>query len=180
MSESLDQDRPARRGRIRTGGLIGILFLFATVPAAASPIRNSHHLLPGHATYSLEAYFQHALTTHSLHVHGPMWWRILHPDRGLLPETPFVRYLDWRRGLHPVAFARFHPRLNEILRLDQQIRAVVYRTPLIQPQPGPTTPQTFPQQLAPPPQTPEPSSWLIAVLLAGGLAWARHRRRDLR
>lgn len=70
------------------------------------------------------------------------------PLNGLLPDTPFNRYLHWRRSLNPTRFDFYHPRLGPILAEDQRLRETTNPTPC----PGETVPPpTDPPPVLPPP-----------------------------
>src|SRR5262249_50627198 len=45
------------------------------------------------------------------------------PLNGILPNTPFVNYLLWRRSLNPARFDFYHPRLGPLLALDQFLKS---------------------------------------------------------
>lgn len=106
---------------------------------------------------------------------------------GLLPDTPLIRYLKWRRSLNPERFDFFHPVLGPILEEDEEIRDGTNPTP----QPGETTPPpsnpgnpgsqppggTPPPGGGgdddPPPTVPEPTSAILTLLGLGGLGLAQ-------
>lgn len=52
---------------------------------------------------------------------------------GLLPDTPYINYLRWRRSLNPARFDYYHPTLGPILREDERVRNL---PPPLDPEPG--------------------------------------------
>ena len=140
--------------------------------ATADPIRGRRVMIEAARANPLEAYFASALRRHALDIHMDAALRhttlagmehVLGVD-GQLPDTAFVRYLRWRRGLHALRFDANHPRLASLL---QAVRARQF------------TPSTAPPRvdgllIGPPQQAPEPSTWLVALgLIATGAAYRR-------
>jgi hypothetical protein len=154
-------------------GLVGLVLTAA--PAGAAPIKA--HRTPAVRSAAVdrwEAYFRQALRAQSLRVTVPQALRNLRADsNGLLPQTAFVRYLQWRRSLNPRRFDLYHPRMGPLIGRDQIIRNTI--TPQVI-----TPPKTNPQpQPLEPPKVPEPSSLAIAGCLVAA-AWAGRRRRGSR
>lgn len=105
---------------------------------------------------------------------------------GLLPDTPMIRYLKWRRSLNPERFDLNHPVLGPILEEDENIRNNTNPTP----QPGTTTPPpnnpgtpgsnppggTPPPDGDddPPPTVPEPASVILMLFGFASLGLAQH------
>ncbi len=120
-------------------------------------------------------YFARALVNHDLRVKGPNAVGVLAVSAaatGVLPQTPIVQYLMWRRSLNPARFDFYHPRLGPIL--QQNLITSVPPTVGGEKITPPTPPVTPPDN--PPPQVPEPSSLAIAVMLVSAAAWARRHR----
>lgn len=160
------------RVSVAAGVLVGLL---TAVPAAGSAIRPARHVVKAQAIDATQAYFQHALAVHSLHVRVPASLRPLQATNGLLPDTPFVDYLRWRWGLNPVRFARFHPHTAQLLSIDDQLRKTVTQFQLPPPViPPPINPGG--ETIIPPPNTPEPATGLIAALMVGAVCWVRRYR----
>lgn len=113
-------------------------------------------------------------------------------ENGRLPDSPFIEYLRWRRGLNPARFDAFHPRLGRLL--DQEM-VVCPPPPPICPEPGqltPPSPPIPPEPILPPepppivspeppspqnPEIPEPSSVVVALTLLAAGTWVRRRSR---
>src|SRR3954466_9780636 len=112
MSDSPDGPAPPVVPRWRPM-IIGLLLLGAGMPRGlrASPLRTRQPLAAVRAEPRAEAYFARALRNQWQHVEVPLGLRILRSSEGLLPDTAFVRYLRWRRGLRTAQFDRFHPRV---------------------------------------------------------------------
>lgn len=157
--------------------LSGLVGLALTSPARAAPLRGyALGALRGQAP--LGPRWQRFLTG------GPALWsvrqappfpsgRVLAQLSGHLVQSPFVRYLSWRRGLDPVRFDTFHPVVG----------------PLLAKLPGPTAmapppPPVRPPTVNPAPQVvvPEPNALLVGLCLASaalGVGWRdRLARRD--
>jgi hypothetical protein len=101
-------------------------------------------------------------------------WKAIRSDRG--EESPWIRFLLWKQSLNPTRFARFHPRvalaLDRISASPIQAQVLPATTPTTNPATGSggtSEPPTEGQQI------PEPSTWLIALGMAGWGVW-RHRR----
>jgi hypothetical protein len=93
--------------------------------------------------------------------------RITMADSSLM-ETPFVRYLLWRRGLDPARFDHYHPRIGPILAsLSPPPPSPPTSVPTTHPTPPPSIPQ--PQGL----NVPEPPTTLLALALIGAALWWR-------
>lgn len=52
-----------------------------------------------------------------------------YPVNGLLPNTPFINYLRWRRSLNPARFDHYHPQWASALGNDSALRARIPPTP---------------------------------------------------
>ena len=72
------------------------------------------------------------------------------PVNGLLPNTPFINYLRWRRSLDPARFDHYHPQWAQQLQNDANLRANLPPTPPTGPPQGPPT-QPAPQVIIPSP-----------------------------
>ena len=105
-------------------------------------------------------------------------WVQLQSFNGLLPRTPLVQYLEWRRGLDRIRFDRYHPQWVPQLARDESIRTAGLPNPLpivanIPPR-APETIRTLGFPVTPQPQfltTPEPSSGAVLAILAGTSAF---------
>jgi hypothetical protein len=151
--------------------------------AQASAIKKFEHELKAHVEDPMQAYFQQALRAHSLHVRVPAALRPLHPQAGLLVETPFVDYLRWRWSLNPERFARFHPHVAAMLQIDDRLRHTVATLPSVTSvTPSSTTPTIPPHTINPgpqviiPPAAPEPATGLMAIVMLGAVYWVRTYR----
>jgi hypothetical protein len=91
---------------------------------------------------------------------------------------PMINYLMWRRSLRPGRFDRYHPRLGPTLAqlLSQPVAPSVPQafvptpaSPAPTPNPGPAAPQMVE------PSVPEPSTWLLALLMGIWGLWSRKR-----
>ena len=110
---------------------------------------------------------------------GPSLWALARPPRfpshlvlatrnGTLVSTPFVAYLEWRRGLAPARFDYFHPRIASALAQFLTTPGAVSPT-TITTGPGTTTPTVQPQNTVP-----EPGTFAATLTLFGlGLCWRR-------
>ena len=116
---------------------------------------------------------------------GPTFWAehnsppipsglILPKVNGLLVETPFVEYLDWRRNLDPSRFDYYHPIVGPEL---SQLPGAQNITP--PPSGGTPGSSTGGGGSPTPPSThiPEPGTLLIALSLVGAASfWGCHAR----
>jgi hypothetical protein len=89
----------------------------------------------------------------------------LHLVNGVLPDTPLVEYLTWRRSLDPTRFDHWHPNVGPLIAesaLNQQ-----------DPDQG--------QTVTPPPNNPggnqvsEPSAALVGIALGAAAGWLRRK-----
>ncbi len=115
---------------------------------------------------------------------------------GLVPNTPYWRYLRFRRNLAPSRFDVYHPALGAILARDQALREGEFCPPMIvMPNPGTPSPTQVAQILRPPgvpspsgptgggpgvQAVPEPASLILVALGAGCTMvprWMKRRRR---
>jgi hypothetical protein len=130
------------------------------------------------AEQRLSQYYAQALATQRLHVFVPAVLRNIQSEKGLLHESSFVAYLQWRRSLAPARFDFYHPGIGRAIITDHQVRQTVVEAPPvvpipINPAPGVISPPD--DTVIPPVATPEPSSWVIAAVLLGTGIWARRR-----
>lgn len=72
------------------------------------------------------------------------------PLNGLVPDTPYWRYLHFRRNLAPRRFDRYHPVLGAILAQDLLLRSGTLCPPVIVPPPIVVGPPEEPQIINPP------------------------------
>lgn len=108
---------------------------------------------------------------------------------GLLPDTPLVAYLHWRRSLNPARFDHFHPWFAGLLERDlllrtsaTPLRPVMEQSlppvPALPPHTSPPIPGPPIPRMPPSPSTPEPSTALMAGLLIASAAVLRRRVRS--
>lgn len=149
-----------------------------TLHARSQQARTSALTRYTHAEQALNNYYAQVLATHSLHVFVPPVLRNIQLDNGLLHQSSFVAYLQWRRSLAPARFDFYHPIFTSAIITDQQIRQSLVTTPTVtpsslNPSPGGVTPPT--DNVIPPIATPEPSSLLIAGLMIAAGFWVKWR-----
>jgi hypothetical protein len=103
-------------------------------------------------------------------------WKAIRSDRG--EASPWIRFLLWKQSLNPARFARFHPKvalaLDRISATPTQAQVLPPTTPATNPTSGSGDAGEPPTQAQ---QIPEPSTWLIAVGMAGWGAWWHRRKR---
>jgi hypothetical protein len=93
--------------------------------------------------------------------------RITMADSSLM-ESPFLRYLLWRRGLDPARFDHYHPRIGPILAsFPFPSPSPPTSLPTAHPEPPPSIPQ--PQGL----NVPEPPTTTLALALIAAAFWWR-------
>ncbi|HEX8199460.1 MAG TPA: hypothetical protein VF590_03155 [Isosphaeraceae bacterium] len=173
MNHSLDGPAPPVVPLSWRPIVIGLLLLAAGGPEAlrASPLRNRQPLVWDQAADRAEAYFARALRDQRQNVEIPVGERLLRSSDGLLPETAFVRYLRWRRGLRTAQFDRWHPLVAAMMIRDEQIRASTLLPTIVPRVDRPTVPPRRPTEQA----VPEPSALLVALVLGGSVALGRRR-----
>jgi hypothetical protein len=148
------------------------------VPAGAAPMKARLHAARAAAVDYWESYYRRALTNQSRQVVVPSFLRSLSlQPNGMLPDSAFVDYLRWRRGLAPQRFDANHPRISRLLIQDQLARQTVKPPPVVPVVVPPRTTNPRPQPLEPP-RVPEPSSLVIAASLLGAAAWWRRREKE--
>jgi hypothetical protein len=130
------------------------------------------------------AYWVKALKNHTLNLSGPkVHTTVAFAADGSVAPSPFVSYMTWRESLNPKRFDSFHTELAKVLRKvktptssgtpPESIIPPSGSTPILPPN---FTPDTPTQGLIPP-NTPEPSTGVIAAgLIAAGL-YVRKRRQ---
>lgn len=100
-------------------------------------------------------------------------WKIIDTDPG--GTNPMIEFLLWKQSLDPVRFDHYHPKIGPAI--DRLVaRAPKTPTQAVNPttvSTGTSTPSEG-QQLTGPVATPEPSTWIMTIGLAG---WALSRRR---
>jgi hypothetical protein len=169
----------AIRARAVVAGAVLIEILALSPTLAEAGVIRSHALRVPKAGQSTAEFFQEALNNHWLRVDIPARMRHLHADAiGLLPNTVFVQYLEWRHSLNPVRFDQVHPNIGPMIEHDLIVRAALNPPPIV----GPfTLPVVGVQTLNPPPGTgpvvPEPGTLTIALVMIGSAAFARRRAR---
>jgi MYXO-CTERM domain-containing protein len=106
----------------------------------------------------------------------------LHLTNGLLPDTPLVEYLRWRRSLDPARFDHYHPNVGPMLAEDALTRMSLLNPPpnlgqVVNPPGTPPPPVPVPPLPPNPPdaKVSEPSSALLGLVLAGAAGWLRRR-----
>lgn len=174
--------RSAPGGRLALSSrlILAILGLIAAPSADAGPIRPRHHAVHARALVRAEradpwgAYWQAALRQHRMQVQGPRALSILSvsPER-TIPDSPFVEYLQWRRGRNVRQFDLVHPAIARMFRTVEIARLLPF-SPSASPSSSATV--TAAGDLNPP-QVPEPASGLIALLLIVSAAAARRWAR---
>lgn len=176
--------------------VLGVLCGILCQSATASPIQHVHEAQQGTWSWDVAVARQGALTIQGLgswehqlaiqlagarffwplHIHGRLHAQLRAVD-GLLPNTLLVAYLHWKRSLNPARFDWFHPQWAPLLTQDLLTRMALLNPPvlhsaqLVEPPPqthGPILPPTPPSL-----NSPEPSTALIALVLAGATAAAR-------
>ena len=190
----MDATTYRRKSRCTTMLLLAVVAasgLFTSRSAAASAMNKTLHARSQHAQavalarydraeQALSNYYARALATHRLNVIVPPALRNIQSDQGLLHESSFVAYLEWRRSLAPARFDFYHPLFAQAILTDQQVRPTVPTEPQyvipssdppINPASGGVSPP--PGIVIPPVATPEPSSLMIAGVLIGAGIWAR-------
>lgn len=152
--------------------LVGVC-LTACGNANASPIRTSAKVRARQAQVHAywDQYYTNALKQHRIRIKGLNALKVLRVNAdGTLPQSPMVAYLKWRRSLNPARFAKYHPKLAQMIVRDIVIRGLPKpNDPGNNPKPGGVNPPP------PPPQVPEPNTFLIATLCIGAAAWWRTR-----
>ncbi|MDX2036675.1 MAG: hypothetical protein SFX72_08480 [Isosphaeraceae bacterium] len=95
-------------------------------------------------------------------------------ESGALIEGNFVDYLSWRRNLNPTRFDAIHPNVGPLLRVPPVTSTGNIVPPLV-----PAQPQKVPPLVPAVPQTvvPEPSTWMIGLVLVAGAWRLRSRSR---
>jgi hypothetical protein len=186
----VEQRRGAQGPGLAIG--LGLLVLLGVDGAQAGPIwRHGPHpglTVQARAVDRWEPYYQVALRNHWMNVQVPrVVLRSLQPGAdGLLPQSSLVEYLQWRHGLSPIRFDRYHPFLGPMLERDQLRRFLTTPPSLAIVPPTRQTgidallipPSTqSPQLLIPPPQVPEPSMLGIGLALAVVVARAQSGRK---
>lgn len=163
--------------------MLGLLACGAIRAAEASPSRHrGWQPGPKVVPYS-QQFYQVALQRHQS-VKVPYRLRTLQVHDGLLPETPFIAYLRWRRGLNSSRFDVYHPYMGRLLETDRMIRSQVFTPPIasnppaVDAQPPIHVPRPDdPQILTPGASVPEPSTALMGLTMIGAFAaWRRARR----
>lgn len=170
----------------RSAALLGLLGFLELAPQAAlaAPIRHASR----HEMRTVHSWSRYLLARPSVwrSTHAPaftpairrMIWRQVRTSD--VTAAPMINYLMWRRSLRPERFDRYHPRLGPTLAqlLNQPVAPVVPQamvptplTPAPTPSPGPSAPQTIE------PSVPEPSTWLLALLMGAWGLWSRRRLR---
>jgi hypothetical protein len=165
--------------------------LAGLVPVGAAPIRKNHELdlndqgVPKGWSHFLLA----GPTFWETHVHPPYdfqvrmtIWNIIKTDPG--GENPMIAFLLWKQSLDPARFDHFHPNIGPAIDKLVALKVSQTSTPTSTPSsPNPSTPGTTTtppsegQQLTPPTATPEPSTWIMAIGMAGWAFWRCRRRR---
>jgi hypothetical protein len=98
---------------------------------------------------------------------------------GLLPDTPLVEYLRYRRSLNPARFDRWHPNVGRLLAVDEATRETAGTptegvTQVVTPPPPPPTTSTAG---GPDPTVPEPSTAMIGMVLVASVTLTRRLAR---
>jgi len=130
------------------------------------------------AEQRLDDYYAQALAAQRLNVFVPAVLRNIQSEGGLLHESSFVAYMRWRWSLAPSRFAFYHPGIVRAIITDHQIRQTLVTSPPVA-TPDPSI-NPAPGGVIPPPgvATPEPSSVLIAGVMAAAGIWMKWRRGE--
>jgi hypothetical protein len=160
--------------RLRGIGLAIAIVIASAAPASAAKISSKASVQPkveGRTLTWWNQYYVRALANHQIAgIRVPMALRRIQlTAEGLLPDTPLVEYLRWRRSVNPSQFDANHTSLGPLISRDNIIRNTPQPEP--SPQPGHTTP---------PPSVPEPSMALVGLMMcvAGAVVRLRMRHRD--
>jgi hypothetical protein len=159
---------PRTTRRVAIIAMLGLLLAALPTPASASAI-HSHMQTKVRTEASLGPVWARFLAG------GSSLWAVVKPPKipaglrlatsnGLLAETPFVKYLDWRRILNPTRFDLYHPILGPQLALLPTTSA---STPVAQTVVPPATVNPQPQTVVP-----EPHTFVIGLfLMSAGFGW---------
>ncbi len=103
-------------------------------------------------------------------------WKAIKTDPG--GTAPIIDYLLWKQSLDPTRFDRFHPKIGPAI--DKLVKPTPTQVLSPPPPSTPTSPSSPSegQVLSPGTQTPEPSTWLVAISMAGWALWRRRRVVD--
>jgi hypothetical protein len=127
-------------------------------------------------------YWARALQHHTLKLKGPHVPTVVTMNAdGTVSQSSFLLYMQWRESLNSVRFDSFHTQVAKLLRKMKPTPTPGTIPPLAGPvpiQPPDFTPITTSSQSIIPPQVPEPSAGLAAVVLIGaGIVGRRLARR---
>jgi PEP-CTERM motif len=107
-------------------------------------------------------------------------WNIIKTDPG--GENPMIAFLLWKQSLDPTRFDHFHPNIGPAI--DKLVAPKLSETSTptsTSTSPSTSTTTTSPpsegQQLSPPTATPEPSTWVMTIGMAGWAFWRCRRKR---
>jgi hypothetical protein len=181
MQMKVERRNARRMGVLHAVTLLGVLHVMGGT-ADASPIhRHKVHAAQAFATEaSLGRAWRQFLSG------GPSLWAVEKPPKfpshlvlatsnGILIQTPFVAYLEWRRSLAPVRFDFYHPRVGA--ELAQLLSPTSAGAPTITTQGGGSTP---PAVVQPQNSVPEPGTFAATLtLFASGLWWRGRLRRTI-
>ncbi len=160
---------------------------FETVEAA--PIRKDHLSGETHeaalsiAHHNWAAYLAGGPSVWAHVVHPPVTqavesaiWKAIRTDPG--ETSPWIQFLVYKQELDPARFARFHPKLAPALaRLSApKTGPQAVSPPPTSPPAGGTSPPLTQGQGITAPTVPEPTTWLLALGMAGWAAWWRRRQ----
>lgn len=152
--------------------------LAAGPQARAQAQINRQAIVNGMLETRWQNYFAQALRQQRVHVQRPpnLFQMLRADENGLLPDTPLVEYLHWRRSLNPSRFDRYHPKLAPLL-TRTMLTQLPPDTPTLPTLPAlPGDPDGFdPTRPIPQVPIPEPGTLMIALVLAGSFAWMRRR-----
>ncbi|CAN5897957.1 hypothetical protein BH23PLA1_BH23PLA1_34760 [soil metagenome] len=194
-------DRASRPGAIRRhcGPIaLGLLLASLAAEAQASPIRSrqasatlaARKQAPAQAQNERRAvvnammetrwqdYFARALRQQRTDVQRPpnLFGMLSATEDGLLPDTPIVEYLRWRRSRAPRRFDLNHPGLAPILWNDEAAR-LARRPPALAALPAlPGEPNLSPTLSIAQVPIPEPSTLVIALAIVSSMAWRQRLR----
>jgi hypothetical protein len=106
-------------------------------------------------------------------------WNIIKTDPG--GENPMIEFLLWKQSLDPTRFDHYHPKIGPAI--DKLVAPKITQsststsTSTSPSTTGATSAPAEGQQLTPVVATPEPSTWLMTIGMAGWALWRCRRKR---
>ncbi len=163
-----------RKARILSGLAAAACMLFAASAAEAHPIKRGRIRIESTNQTRWQAFLSGGPTLWSVERPPPIPGHIhLATSGGLLVQTPFVFYLEWRHNLDPTRFDHYHPLLGPLIETTQSAQnlppVTIPPAPVTAPLPPPAT-LSGPQGCT---NCPEPPAWAVALVLCGGTIWLK-------